>query len=81
MPIYKSYNGQEIYYELGNFLCDLLYRRAKSDKKNSFNIKVLKHPEDLHYKQQQYPRQDHYYPQHSQQQYKGGQQNKHTNEK
>ena len=34
MPIYKSYNGQEIYYELGNFLCDLLYRRAKTDKKN-----------------------------------------------
>jgi hypothetical protein len=34
-PIYKSYNGQEILYDLGNYFCDLLYRKSKN-MKNGF---------------------------------------------
>ena len=46
MPIYKSYNGQEISYELGNYFCDLLYKKSK-DKKNPYKVQIYKHPNQL----------------------------------
>jgi len=27
-PIYKSYNGQEVPFELGNYVCDLFYNQV-----------------------------------------------------
>lgn len=45
-PIYKSYNGQEIQYELANYFCDLLYKRAANEP-GIHSIEIIKHPHEL----------------------------------
>lgn len=58
LPIYKSFNGQEIPPELGNYLCHLLYyggdasKGQKADKEATaahdvYQRVILKHPEDI----------------------------------
>lgn len=43
-PIYKSFNGQELSYEIGNYFCHLLFNQAD---KRQYNIDVLKDPQEL----------------------------------
>lgn len=34
-PIYKSYNGQEVQFQLGNYFCHLLYSKG-GQKQNTY---------------------------------------------
>jgi hypothetical protein len=46
MPIYKSFNGQEVHFTLGNYLCDLLYKEGynNNEEKSIGKVEILKHP-------------------------------------